>query len=61
MASSFPDYQENVGKRREMTTTHKIVVIGAGSFVFGPSVLHDLIAVHRWAGCDLVLVDVDEA
>ena len=43
-----------------MTTTPKIAVIGAGSFVFGPSVLHDLIVAHRWAGCELALVDVDE-
>ena len=43
-----------------MNTCPKIAVLGAGSFVFGPSVLHDLIVVHRWADCELALVDVDE-
>lgn len=37
----------------------KIVLIGAGSFVFSLSVLHDLIAGHRLAGSELALVDLD--
>ena len=37
-----------------------MVLVGAGSFVFGPSVLHDLVVGQRWADCELVLVDVDE-
>ncbi len=37
----------------------KIVVIGAGSFVFGPTVLLDVIERHRLAYAELVLVDLD--
>jgi len=37
----------------------KIVHIGAGSFVFAPTVLRDAIARHRLDGCRLVLVDPD--
>ena len=39
----------------------KIVLIGAGSFVFGPTVLRDLIERHRAAGAALALVDVSAA
>lgn len=35
----------------------KIVLVGAGSFVFGPSVLHDALVEHRLDGLDLALVD----
>jgi alpha-galactosidase len=38
----------------------KIVLIGAGSFVFGPTVLRDALARHRMAG-ELVLVDLNLA
>jgi alpha-galactosidase len=37
----------------------KIVVIGAGSFVFGPTVLRDAIERHRLAGSEIALVDLD--
>jgi alpha-galactosidase len=37
----------------------KVAVIGAGSFVFGPSVLHDATLEHRLDGIELALVDVD--
>lgn len=37
----------------------KIVVLGAGSFVFGPSVLAQTILEHRLAGWELALVDLD--
>jgi len=37
----------------------KIVLIGAGSFVFAPTVLRDAIVEHRLASCEMVLVDVD--
>ena len=37
----------------------KIVVIGGGSAVFGPAVLHDAIVDHRLAGAELALVDAD--
>jgi alpha-galactosidase len=37
----------------------KVVVIGAGSFVFGPSVLGEAILNHRLEGLELALVDVD--
>ena len=36
----------------------KIVLIGAGSFVFAPTVLEDAIVKHRMAG-ELVLVDLN--
>ena len=35
----------------------KIVVVGAGSFVFAPSVLYDAIAVHRLSELHVALVD----
>jgi alpha-galactosidase/6-phospho-beta-glucosidase family protein len=35
----------------------KIVLIGAGSFVFAPSVMHDAIVEHRLKGLHLALVD----
>ncbi len=35
----------------------KICLIGAGSFVFGPTVLHDAIVEHRLDGAHLALVD----
>ncbi len=35
----------------------KIGLIGAGSFVFGPSVLHDALVAHRLDGVHLALVD----
>jgi len=37
----------------------KLAVIGAGSFVFAPTVLKDAIERHRIAPCELVLVDLD--
>jgi len=37
----------------------KIVVIGAGSFVFGTTVLKDAIERHRLAGCTICLVDIN--
>lgn len=37
----------------------KIVLIGAGSFVFGPSVLTQAILEHRLDGVELVMLDVD--
>jgi len=37
----------------------KIVVIGAGSFVFGPSLLQQAILEHRLNDIDMVLVDID--
>jgi alpha-galactosidase len=36
----------------------KICLIGAGSFVFGPSVLYDAIVDHRLEGAHLALVDI---
>jgi alpha-galactosidase/6-phospho-beta-glucosidase family protein len=39
--------------------TMKIVAIGAGSFVFGPTLLLDAIHKHRVARSELVLVDLD--
>ena len=38
----------------------KIVLIGAGSFVFGPSVLSQLIIENDLGAFDLALVDVDQ-
>lgn len=37
----------------------KIVLIGAGSYVFAPAVLYDAIADHQLAGAELVMVDLD--
>ncbi len=37
----------------------KIAVIGVGSFVFGPSMLHQVILEHRLQDIELALVDVD--
>ena len=37
----------------------KIVLIGAGSYVFAPAVLHDAIVDHQLSGSELVLVDLD--
>ena len=37
----------------------KVVLIGAGSYVFTPSILHDLICDHRLGDLDLWLVDPD--
>lgn len=37
-----------------------VVVIGAGSYVFGPSILYDLIMEHRMDGSEIRLVDLDE-
>ncbi|MCY3024192.1 MAG: hypothetical protein NTW87_34890 [Planctomycetota bacterium] len=37
----------------------KIAVIGAGSYVFGPTVLHDALLQQRLNGIELALVDVD--
>jgi alpha-galactosidase/6-phospho-beta-glucosidase family protein len=42
-------------------STVKAAVIGAGSFVFGPSVLHQAIFEERLDGLELALVDVDAA
>lgn len=38
----------------------RIVIIGAGSYVFTPSIVHDLIVRHRLDGLDLHFVDPDE-
>jgi alpha-galactosidase/6-phospho-beta-glucosidase family protein len=38
----------------------KIAVLGAGSFTFGPAVLHDALVAHKLPGLDLALVDPDE-
>ena len=38
----------------------RIAVIGAGSYVFTPSLLPDLIVEHRLAGCEIVLMDPNE-
>ena len=38
----------------------KIAVIGAGSFVFGPSVLHQAIVEERLEGAEIALVDLDQ-
>lgn len=38
----------------------KVAVIGAGSFVFGPSVLKDAILENRLDGIELALMDVDK-
>lgn len=37
----------------------KIILIGAGSYVFSLSVLNDLIMEHRASDCELALVDID--
>ena len=37
----------------------KITVIGAGSYVFGPSILSQLLLDHKLSGIDLALVDID--
>ena len=37
----------------------RIAVIGAGSHVFGPSVLHGAIVEHRLAGAEIALIDVN--
>ena len=37
----------------------KVVVIGAGSYVFGPSILIQALVEHRLTSIDLALVDVD--
>lgn len=37
----------------------KLAVVGAGSFVFAPSVLKDAIEKHRMTPCELVLMDLD--
>ena len=37
----------------------KLAVVGAGSFVFAPSVLKDAIEKHRIAPCELALMDLD--
>lgn len=37
----------------------KVVLIGAGSYVFGPTVLLDLLEKHRLPGCELALVDLN--
>ncbi|SHF60507.1 Family 4 glycosyl hydrolase [Caldanaerobius fijiensis DSM 17918] len=38
----------------------KITVIGAGSFVFGPTVLKDAIIKNRLDDCELALVDINK-
>ncbi|HEX2621132.1 MAG TPA: hypothetical protein VHL11_13315, partial [Phototrophicaceae bacterium] len=38
----------------------KIVVIGVGSYVFGPSMLSQVILEHRLEGIELALLDIDE-
>ncbi|MGD0091174.1 MAG: hypothetical protein ABSE73_14755 [Planctomycetota bacterium] len=38
----------------------KVAVVGAGSFVFGPSVLKDAILENRLGGLELALLDVDK-
>lgn len=37
----------------------KVAVIGAGSYVFGPSILHDAIVEHRLQGAEIALLDVN--
>lgn len=37
-----------------------LAVIGAGSFVFGPSVLHDVLVDHRLSDVHVALVDLDQ-
>jgi alpha-galactosidase len=37
----------------------KIAVVGVGSFVFGPSILHQVIIEQRLDGIELALVDID--
>ena len=37
----------------------KVALIGAGSFVFGPSILHETIVTHRLDDVELALVDLD--
>ena len=37
----------------------RIVLIGAGSYVFAPSVLNDAILEHSLSDCELVLVDIN--
>ena len=39
--------------------TMKIVIIGAGSYVFTPTVIEDLIIKSRLQGCEIVLVDLN--
>ncbi len=39
--------------------TVKIAVIGAGSYVFGPGILHDAIVEHRLAGAEIALIDLN--
>lgn len=38
----------------------KIVVVGAGSYIFGPSMLSQVILEHRLDGIELALLDIDE-
>ncbi len=37
----------------------KVAVIGAGSYVFGPSILHDAIVGHRMEGAEIALIDLN--
>lgn len=37
----------------------KVAVVGAGSYVFGPSVMYDAIVAHRLEGLELALVDLN--
>ena len=39
----------------------KFVLIGGGSYVFAQAVLEDVIIKHRFNGCELMLVDTDQA
>lgn len=39
----------------------KVVIVGAGSYVFGPSMLHQALYHHRLPHLELVLLDVDRA
>ena len=41
------------------TPTLKVAVIGAGSYVFGPSILHDAIVEHRLQGAEIALIDLN--
>src|SRR5947207_11475450 len=43
-----------------MAADVKIAVLGAGSYVFGPGVLHSALLEHRLRGIELALMDPDE-
>ena len=51
-------FQQNRGSLEDAM---KIVLLGAGSFVFGPSVIHDVIAGEKLTDVELALVDINPA